>query len=175
MIRSAFARLGVRKKATFSPCPPAAPRLIVTEACVAALRGCLAPEIRKVHEGISYLAGRTDGTTTLAVAAMRPDAGTTRGSFNVSAPAMARIVRAAASQGLQVVGQVHTHPGEAYHSDGDEDGARIAYTGYVSLVLPDYGRRLPAFDAAAVFMFRAPVGFVEIRLSSFTIVSERLA
>jgi hypothetical protein len=74
-----------------------------------------------------------------------------------------------------VVGQVHTHPKDAYHSDGDEDGARIAYTGYVSLVLPDYGRRLPLFDEAAIFIFRAPGSFVEVEPSHFTIIRERLA
>jgi proteasome lid subunit RPN8/RPN11 len=161
------------KKARPHPVP--APRLILTEGCVEALRACLEPEIRKGHEGISYLAGRTDGVTTLAVAAMRPDAITTWGSFQVGTPAMARIVRAAADLGLQVVGQVHTHPGDAFHSDGDEDGARIAYTGYASLVLPDHGRRLPSFDEAAIFMFRAPEGFVTIEPSQFTIIPERLA
>jgi proteasome lid subunit RPN8/RPN11 len=174
MMRAALARLGIRKTKV-KPGSVAAPRLILTQGCVAALRACLEPEIRKGHEGISYLAGRSDGTTTLGIAAMRPEATTTRGSFNVSAPAMARIVRAAATRGLQVVGQIHTHPGEAYHSDGDEDGARIAYTGYVSLVLPDYGRRLPAFDGAAIFMFRAPGGFVKIGSSHFTIIPELLS
>lgn len=173
-MRSALARLGIRKKKSKLG-PPVEPELILTQGCVEAVHACLAPEIRKGHEGISYLAGRTDGTTTLAIAAMRPEATTTWGGFSVSAPAMAHIVRAAASRGLQVVGQVHTHPGEAYHSDGDEDGVRIAYTGYVSLVLPDYGRRLPAFDAAAIFMFRAPGGFVEIGPSHFTIMPARLA
>lgn len=148
---------------------------MLIEACIAGLHDCLGLEIRKGHEGIAYLAGRSDGAMTLAIAAMRPEAETTRGSFNVTAPAMARIVRAAADRGLQVVGQVHTHPGRAYHSDGDEDGARIAYTGYVSLVLPDYGRRLPAFDDAAIFMFRAGSGFVPIDPSSFSIIPARLA
>ena len=174
MVRAAFARLGVRKKKA-PPHPMSAPRLILTENCVDALRACLEPEIRKGHEGISYLAGRTDGATTLAVAAMRPEATTTWGSFRVGVPAMARIIRAAVDCGLQVVGQVHTHPGDAFHSDGDDDGARIAYTGYVSLVLPDHGRRLPSFDEAALFMFRAPGGFVTIKLSQFTIIPERLA
>ncbi len=172
-MRAVLSRLASKKKA-FRSGPPAVPWLILTESCVAALRDCLGPEIRNGHEGITYLAGRTDGTTTLAIAAMRPEAETTRGSFNVTAPAIAQIVRAAASRGLQVVGQVHTHPRQAYHSDGDEEGARIAYTGYVSLVLPDYGRRLPRFDEAAFFMFRAGAGFVAIEPSHFTIMLGRL-
>jgi proteasome lid subunit RPN8/RPN11 len=86
---------------------------------------------------------------------------------------MARIVRSAANNGLQVVGQLHTHPGEAYHSDGDEYGARIAYSGYVSIVVPAYGRRLPALDGAAVFFFRNRLGFLQLDPSRFTIVSAR--
>ena len=152
-----FARLFTRKPA-FRPGPPARPRLVLTECCLAAMSGCMEPEIEQGHEGIAYLLGQSDGTNTLAVAAIRPHAKTTRGSFAVASPAMARVVRSAVDCGLQLVGQVHTHPGRAYHSGGDEDGARIAYTGYVSIVLPDYGRRLPRLDGAAAYMFRTGAG-----------------
>ena len=69
-----------------------------------------------------------------------------------------KVVRAAVDRGLQVVGQVHTHPGDAYHSDGDNAGARIAFTGYVSIVLPDYGRDLPALTRAAAYSSRRARG-----------------
>ncbi len=173
-MKATLSRL-LSRKPIFRPGPAPTPRLVLTEGCVTGLRGCLAPETRKGHEGIAYLAGRTDGAVTLAIASMRPVAETTRGSFNVGAAAMGRIVRAATDRGLQVIGQVHTHPGRAYHSDGDEDGARIAYTGYVSIVLPEYGRRLPGFDDAAVFMFHAGKGFVAVDPAHFGIVPERLA
>lgn len=154
----------------FKPGPPPPPRIVISEACLAALSECLAPEIRKGHEGIAYLLGQTDGATTVAVAAIRPDAQTTRGSFNVGTPAMARVVRAAVDRGLQVVGQVHTHPGDAYHSEGDDEGARIAFTGYVSLVLPDYGRNLPALTGWAAFFFQAGKRFVPLDAAAVTVV-----
>ena len=154
----------------FRPGPPAPPRLILTEPSVAALQSCMEPEIRQGQEGIAYLLGQSDGTTTLIAAAIRPQARTTRGSFAVASPAMAQIVRAAVSLGLQVAGQVHTHPGKAYHSAGDEKGARIAYRGYVSIVLPDYGRRLPALDGAAAYMFRTGSSFVPVDSDRITIV-----
>jgi hypothetical protein len=161
------------RKPSFKPAPPSAPRLILTEACVLALCECLNPEIRRGHEGIAYLVGRSDSIATLAIAAMRPDAQTTEGGFYVGTAAMAQIVRAAATRALQVVGQVHTHPRQAFHSGGDEEGAKIAYSGYVSLVLPDYGRHLPAFDQAALFMFRNGA-FVEINPSDFSIIPGQL-
>lgn len=151
------------------------PRLLIAEACVASLATCMEPEINKRHEGIAYLAGRTDGSTTLVLAAIRPDAETTYGSFRVDGRAMAKVVRSVADLGLQVVGQVHTHPGEAYHSGGDDEGARIAYSGYVSLVLPDYGKHLPAFHEAALFMYSASDGFLAIDAANFAIVPGLIA
>jgi proteasome lid subunit RPN8/RPN11 len=129
-------------------------RLIMTEASVLTMRDCMAPEIVRGHEGIGYLFGLTNGATTVVVAAMRPEARTTPGSFNVSSVAMARVVRTASDAGLQVVGQIHTHPDQAFHSGGDEDGARSVYDGYVSIVVPEYGRLLPSMQGAAFYFYR---------------------
>ena len=60
--------------------------------------------------------------------------------------------------GLQVVGQLHTHPGEAHHSAGDLEGMRIRYPGYFSIVVPDYGSQLPSFKHAHILMW-TPDGF----------------
>lgn len=168
-----LSRLFSRKPA-YRPGPPPPPRVILTQPCLQALCACLEPEIRRGHEGVAYLLGQTDGTATLAVAAVRPEAVTSPGSFAVSAPAMAKVVRTATKAGLQVVAQVHTHPGGAYHSDGDVEGARIVYRGFVSAVFPDYGRQLPALDGAAIYIFRSESGFVEVAPERVGIVPERL-
>lgn len=133
---------------------PPASKLLLTRACLDAVRTGLAPETERGHEGIVYLLGRTDGTVTLAVAVFRPQARTTPGSFDVPAAAMAACVTAASNLDLQVVGQVHTHPGHAYHSSGDVEGARIRYAGYVSVVIPDYGRRLPGLPGLAAYIWQ---------------------
>lgn len=163
------------RKPAYRPGPPPPPRLVLTQPCLQAIFACLEPEIRRGHEGVAYLLGQTDGTLTTAIAAVRPEAVTTPGSFSVSAPAMAKVVRIATRAGLQVVAQVHTHPGKAYHSDGDVEGARIVYRGFVSAVLPDYGRRLPALDGSAVYMFRGEAGFVEVAPERIGIIPGRLA
>ncbi len=162
------------RKPVFRPGLPAAPRLALTESCVCALADCLQPESQRSHEGIVYLLGQTNGSSTLFTTAVRPQSETTHGSFSVTAPAMARVVRTAAAVGLQVVGQVHTHPGRAYHSEGDVEGARIVYDGFVSVVLPEYGRRLPALHGAAVYMYRQGQGFVEISADHVDVIPGRL-
>jgi proteasome lid subunit RPN8/RPN11 len=65
---------------------------------------------------------------------------------------MAQVMGLALDLDLQVVAQVHTHPVDAFHSDGDEDGANIRYPGFYSIVLPDYGARLPSFARSAVYL-----------------------
>lgn len=144
---------------------------IVTAACIEGLSASLAPEQRKRHEGIAYLLGRTNGTVTLAVTAFRPEATTTRGSFRVEPRAMARCVRAAADLGLQIVAQVHTHPGRAYHSEGDVEGARIRFAGYASIVLPNYGRHLPCLDGAAIYVSNKSDRWIELSAEEVTIVA----
>jgi proteasome lid subunit RPN8/RPN11 len=131
--------------------PP--PRLLLTQACLDAIRSGLEPEICKGHEGIVFLLGRTDGITGLAVTVFRPSATTSRGSFHVDAGAMASCVRAAGQHELQIVGQLHTHPGAAYHSDGDIEGARIRYPGFVSVVIPEHGSHLPELNGAAAYIW----------------------
>ena len=113
------------------------------------------------HEGIVYFVGLTNGTASVALYAMLPEANATPRSVDVTAPEIGKIVRSAAGAHLQVVGQLHTHPGNAYHSDGDLLGMRIRYPGYFSIVVPDYGARLPSFEQSHTLMWTAD-GFEEI-------------
>ena len=173
-MRQLISRL-FRRQPVFQPGPVELPRLILTKPSVVALQSCLDSEIKQGKEGIAYLLGQSDGTTTLVVSVIRPQAQTTRDSFSVSSPAMAQVVRTTISCGLQVVGQAHTHPCEAYHSEGDEKGARIAYCGYVSVVFPNYGRHLPALDGAASYSFQSCSGFVPIEPDRITVVPGRIS
>jgi proteasome lid subunit RPN8/RPN11 len=146
------------------------PRVVLTDACLAGIANGLRDTTSACHEGVVYLLGRTDGETTLVLTAIRPAARTTRGSFEVNSAAMARVVRSAADLALHIVGQVHTHPGGAAHSDGDVAGARIRYPGYVSIVLPDYGRRLPRLDGAAIYTFVETRDFVQLDEGGLVVV-----
>jgi len=144
------------------PISPQPAKLLVTAKALDSLIVALVRSQQQRHEGIAYLLGRTDGATTLAVAVFAPDARTTAGSFHVRPRAMLSCMQAAARFELQVVAQVHTHPGQAYHSDGDVEGAKIRYPGYASLVLPEYGRHLPSLTGAAAYLWQKPHGWVEL-------------
>jgi proteasome lid subunit RPN8/RPN11 len=148
--------------------------ILLTTTCITGITECLSKDIKKRHEGVAYLLGRTDGVSTLAVLAIKPEAKTSPGSFEVDSAAMARIVRTAADMGLQVVGQVHTHPGQAFHSNGDVSGARIAYSGYISIVFPSHGRYLPSLEKSAVFFYKSGQGFLELSLSDITLIPEKI-
>jgi hypothetical protein len=83
---------------------------------------------------------------------------------------MAACVAAAGRFEMQVVGQLHTHPGQAYHSDGDVEGARIRYPGYLSIVLPMYGSFLPSFRGAAIYLCTAGLGWQQLETNSIIII-----
>lgn len=172
MLRHFLQRLTSHGRVKTTASTPPAPKVILTQGCLHAIKQCLLHEIQREHEGITYLLGRTNGSITLAVTATTPEAHTTYGSFEVSSVAMAQIVRSAAKLNLQVVAQVHTHPGLAFHSQGDEEGARIKYNGYVSIVLPSYGRHLPRLEGAAIYIFQDNQGFIPLQLEEVTIAPE---
>lgn len=161
-----------RKQKGAQPLKAQSRNLVLTSACVKSIHMCLKDNISKCHEGICYLYGVIGEDVSLAVSAIKPDSETTFGSFFVSARSMARVVREGANNKLQIVGQVHTHPRQAFHSDGDIDGARIAYDGYFSIVLPNYGIDLPSFINAAYFIYISGQSFVEVPVSNVRFVSE---
>lgn len=130
----------------------------------------LKKSVQREHEGIVYFVGLTTGTTTVALYAMLPEVDSTRRSVDVSAHELGKIIRSASEADLQVVGQLHSHPADAYHSDGDLVGMRIRYPGYFSIVVPDYGARLPSLQHSDTVMWTtrgfqkvgAPVRLVDV-------------
>lgn len=149
-------------------------KVILAEGCLEQIRSSINREIQDEHEGIVYLLGQTDGKTTSVMAVVRPESRTSPGSFHVDSVSMAKVVRAAAKFGLQVVGQAHTHPGSAFHSHSDEVGALIRYTGFTSIVFPNYGRNLPRLDGAMVYMYRTSGIFEPLTIDRVQIVPRRV-
>ncbi len=134
----------------------------MTTQCRDELTDKLRGNIRRGHEGIVYFVGLTTGSTSLALFAVAPEADATAGSVDVSALELGKVIRLAAMAELQVVGQLHTHPCGAYHSDGDLTGMKIRHPGYFSIVVPNYGAELPSLRDAHTLMW-TPEGFLEIQ------------
>lgn len=135
--------------------------VVVTRECLGQATAGLRENLGREHEGIVYFVGLTTGAATVALSAMAPGAATATGSVDVEAVEIGKIVREAAMADLQVVGQLHTHPGDAYHSAGDLIGMRIRHPGYFSIVVPEYGAGLPSLEQAHTLMWTAD-GFREL-------------
>lgn len=61
----------------------------------------------------------------------------------------------------KLVGQVHSHPDEGFHSSGDDRGATSFHPGFWSIVVPRYGRGVGAVTSCAVHEFDGQ-GFVSL-------------
>ena len=148
----------------FRRTPQVPPRyaVVMTDQCLEELTEKLRGSVQRGHEGIVYFVGLTTGSTSLALSAVAPEADATPGSVDVSALELGKIIRFAAMAELQVVGQLHTHPCGAYHSDGDLAGMRIRHPGYFSIVVPKYGIQLPSFKDAHTLMWTSE-GFREVQ------------
>lgn len=93
------------------------------------------------HEGVAYWAGRRLGPDAVVTTCIAPAAETTFGSFATSSSTNAKVVMFLAREGLELLGQVHSHPGRFVdHSDGDNERALMPYEGFLSIVVPNYGQ-----------------------------------
>jgi len=64
--------------------------------------------------------------------------------------------------GLQLVAQLHSHPGSAYHSDTDDTFPIATTAGAFSLVVPDFACAPFALDRCAVYRLIPGDGWVEL-------------
>jgi len=60
--------------------------------------------------------------------------------YFVSGETLFELNRALSETGLRLIAQVHSHPGEAYHSAADDRYAIVTADGGFSLVVPNFGR-----------------------------------
>jgi proteasome lid subunit RPN8/RPN11 len=97
---------------------------------------------RQPHEGVVYWAGRRTGDEYFITTCIAPASRTTYGSFETSSHTNAKVIMRLASAGLELLGQVHSHPGAFVgHSGGDDKRALMPYEGFLSIVVPHYARR----------------------------------
>jgi hypothetical protein len=63
---------------------------------------------------------------------------------------LARLNRELYARRMHLLSQVHSHPGEAYHSTTDDRYAIVTEEGGFSVVVPWFGRRRP-FEECAIY------------------------
>jgi proteasome lid subunit RPN8/RPN11 len=117
-------------------------QLLVTQDVSEAIRMRLPKTVAgEYHENVLYLGGRRAGLRAVALTVLQPYATTTPGSFRTGAAAHQNAFRLLRRHNLELIGQVHCHPGVSVeHSDGDDENAIIRHDGFWSLVVPDYGQ-----------------------------------
>lgn len=93
------------------------------------------------HEGVVYWAGRRAGKEYFITTCVVPSARTTQGSFVTSSETNAKVITYLASADLELLAQIHSHPGVFVgHSEGDDKRAFMPYEGFFSIVVPHYAR-----------------------------------
>src|SRR6185437_16939548 len=69
----------------------------------------------------------------------KPISGEEGVGYFVSGDTLFKLNKALSETGLRLIAQVHSHPGEAYHSEADDRYAIVTADGGLSLVVPDFG------------------------------------
>jgi hypothetical protein len=99
----------------------------------------LSRDERSEHEGIVYWAGKMSPSAWIVTTSIAPRAETTWGSFTTSAASNAEVITFLAQHGLELLAQIHSHPGSRVaHSEGDDEGAFMPYENYLSIRCPQF-------------------------------------
>lgn len=108
------------------------------------------------HEGVGFWAGRREGDVFQVEAALMPPQ---RGVSSidgigvvVAGDDLFRMNVWLHAQRLTLIAQIHSHPGDAYHSSTDDDLAIVTKVGSLSIVVPDFARLV--FDLSCVAAYR---------------------
>lgn len=92
------------------------------------------------NEGLVFLAGRQDQSFTCYSTIVVPQVRNTYGSVYVDAKDFGKCAKRARRDNLQILAQLHSHPGDCcHHSDGDDKLIILPFEGMLSIVVPHYG------------------------------------
>ena len=109
------------------------PRSIIMESAV-----LLRSLSRGTHESVVLWAGTTQGGTAIVRRLVVPRQTASARHFDVPLGERLRIAQEFANFGERLLVQLHTHPGEAFHSPVDDRLALPRHTGAISIVVPGF-------------------------------------
>lgn len=118
------------------------------------------------HECVLLWLGRREDGVQRIVDVYRPLQECQVDYFEIPRRGMASLMEHLRRQGLYVASQVHTHPGEAFHSPTDDKWAIVRHVGALSIVIPHFARAItPAsfLEDAAFFQLDSTNRWIEVR------------
>ena len=119
-------------------------RVLVPTSCASAVETHLRAVGRQGYEGLALWVGRQQGDIFRVSETVIPEQNHISNADGVcvivEGGALHRLNVRLYKEGLTLLGQIHSHPGRAYHSGTDDAYAIATTVGCLSLVVPDFGR-----------------------------------
>lgn len=82
--------------------------------------------------------------------------------YFVAAKELHRISLELFDNGIQLIGQIHSHPSEAYHSETDDAYPIVTVLGGISVVVPNFATGAIDLTDWAVYRFLPAIGWTEL-------------
>lgn len=121
---------------------------------------------KRGYEGLALWAGTSEGKDFYVRHTLVPEQRCTRSQYgvgvSVSPQELHRLNVWLFENQMRVIGQLHSHPGEAYHSDTDDAFPLATTIGCVSLVVPDFAAAPFALPRCAVYRLDARGKWVHV-------------
>jgi len=142
-------------------------RVVVPAACADAVQAHLRAVGRDGYEGLALWAGVQNGDLFRVSRTIIPEQQHVRNSDGVcviiGAAELHRLNVTLYKEKLALLGQIHSHPGRAYHSDTDDRYAIATTVGCLSLVVPDFARAPFAISRCASYRLDGRGRWMELR------------
>jgi len=90
-----------------------------------------------------------------------------RGGFSVDNTWLNSFWLELANKGHGIRVQVHTHPGEAFHSSTDDDYPIVHSVGFLSLVIPNFGVNSPTLERAYLARIAEDGEWAEVPIADY--------
>lgn len=124
------------------------------------------------YERLALFAGVKEGDIFTVMQIVYPKQYLTRGpkglSFFVEGEELERLGDWLFEQKLSLIGQIHSHPAEAYHSEADDEMAIITKYGGISIVVPDFGNSDHLLQGSAFYRLMPQLGWTALAKEEIT-------
>jgi proteasome lid subunit RPN8/RPN11 len=142
--------------------------IYLPESCALEALACLYKEGRKHREAVALWAGIREGDSFYVKRTIIPVQSAS--SFEdgliyvVKGEELHRISLDLFDSGMQLIAQIHSHPGEAYHSDTDDAYPIVTVAGGISIVVPNFATGGLKLSEWAIYRFIPDRGWTPLSL-----------